>query len=77
VKTLSVIPEATKQNTNSPENLLEACWMLVDQEMLLDVAATIAATQLEANATPMRAQQERAALALHWAVREPELTRTV
>lgn len=76
MKTRSVVPDTTKHNMNSPENVLDACRMLVDQEMLLDVAATIAATQPEANATPMKAQEERAALALHWAVREPKLTRT-
>ncbi len=52
--------------------------MLVYQEMMLDVAATIAATQPE-TAPAMKPAAARPALALHWfadeAARDTEVTR--
>jgi len=61
---------------NAPKNLLESCWMLVDQDMMLDVAATIAATQPEIVAVPMRPEAVRPALSLNWLARERETART-
>lgn len=76
MKMSSVVQVATMQNMNSPENLLDACRMLVDQELMLDVAATMAATQPEITAAPMRVREARSNLSLHWIVREPEMKRT-
>jgi hypothetical protein len=76
MKMSSVVQVATMQNMNSPENLLDACRMLVDQELMLDVAATMAATQPEITAAPMRAREACSTLSLHWIVREPEMKRT-
>ena len=82
MKMSSVVQVATMQNMNSPENLLEACWMLVDQELMLDVAATIAVTQPEIIAAPMKAKEACSTLSLHWTARtrnerEPEMKGTV
>ena len=77
MKMSSVVQVATMQNMNSPENLLDACRMLVDQELMLDVAATIAATQPEITAAPMKARKACSTLSLHWTPREPEMKRTV
>ena len=55
---------------NAPLNLLEACWMLVDQDMMLDVAATIAATESATAAVPIKPAAIQPALAIHRTVRE-------
>jgi hypothetical protein len=46
--------------------LLESCWMLVDQEALLDVAATMAATQSGPAEPAITNPLNRQALAMHW-----------
>lgn len=58
---------------------LYSFWELALQDTLLDVAATIAATEPETAAMPMRPAAVRSALAVHWVERqerEPEM-RTV
>ncbi len=60
----------------APRELLELCRMLVYQEMMLDVAATIAATQAE---TAPAMKPAAARLALLWfadeAARDTEMAR--
>jgi hypothetical protein len=70
----SVVCEV-EQPMTAPKELLAACWMLIDQEMLLDVAATIAATEPEIVAIPKTTAAARPELALHWMARERETTR--
>jgi hypothetical protein len=75
MKTDSVVSDVDQQ-MNAPKELLAACWMLVAQEMMLDVAATIAATEPENVAIPKTTAGARPELALHWMAREREMTRT-
>jgi hypothetical protein len=72
----SVVRDVEEQ-MNAPKELLDACWLLVDQETMLDVAATIAATQPEVTATPVKSHKTDSALSLHWSTRQPKMTRTV
>jgi len=58
---------------NAPQELLESCWTLVDQEMMLDVAATIAATQPELATTLTKPAGTLPTLTLHWATCELEI----
>ena len=60
---------------NKPKELLAASWMLIDQEMLLDVAATIAATEPEIVAIPKATGVARPELALHWMASERKTAR--
>jgi hypothetical protein len=66
-----------EEKMNAPKELLDECWLLVDQETMLDVAATMAATQPEITATPVKSYEAHSALSLHWSTRQPRMTRTV
>ena len=75
MKAISNVGECEGKAVNAPQELLESCWMLVDQEMMLDVAATIAATQPDIAATLTKPAVAAQALSLHWAARELKATR--
>lgn len=75
MKATSNVGDGERKAMNAPQELLESCWTLVDQEMMLDVAATIAATQPELAATLPKPAGTPPALALHWAARELEMKR--
>ncbi len=49
---------------NAPLHLLEECWTLVDQDMMLDVAATIAATESATDTVPIKPAAIQPALAI-------------
>lgn len=55
---------------------LYSFWELALQDTLLDVAATIAATEPEIAAMPMRPAAVRSALAMHWVEREERESET-
>ena len=44
MKMVSVVGDGGRKTVRAPEELLESCWTLADQEMMLDVAAIMAAT---------------------------------
>jgi len=75
MKVASVEGDGERKMMNRSDQLVESCWKLADQEMMLDVAAAMVATQPEiaaAGATPAGA---RPSLALHWAARELQVKR--
>lgn len=75
MKAISNVGECEGKAMNAPRELLESCWMLVDQEMMLDVAATVAATQPDIAATLTKPVGAAQALSLHRAERELEMKR--
>ena len=75
MKVASVVGDGERKTMNTPDQLLESCWKLADQEMMLDVAATIVATQPENATTPATPASARSSLAVHWAARELQIKR--
>jgi hypothetical protein len=75
MKVASVVRDGERKMMNTPDQLLESCWKLADQEMMLDVAAAIVATQPELSTTPATPGGARPSLALHWAARELQIKR--
>ena len=75
MKAILNVEECEGKAMNAPRELLESCWMLVDQEMMLDVAATVAATQPDIAAILTKPVGAAQALSLHWAERELEMKR--
>jgi hypothetical protein len=75
MKVASVVGDGERKTMNTPDQLLESCWKLADQEMMLDVAATIVATQPEIATAPATPAGARPSLALHWAARELQVKR--
>jgi hypothetical protein len=75
MKVAFVVGNSERKPMNAPDQLLESCWKLADQEMMLDVAATIAATQPEIATMLTTPAGARPSLALHWAARELKIKR--
>jgi len=75
MKMVSVVGDGERKTVRAPEELLESCWTLADQEMMLDVAAIMAATQPEIAAALTIPAGAPPALALHCSARELKIKR--
>ena len=73
MKAIFNVGECEGKAMNAPQELLESCWMLVEQDMMLDVAASIAATQPEIAATLTRPDAAPPMLSLHWEPRKLQM----
>ena len=61
MKVTHIVSEGERKTVNASRKLVEKCRALMNQEMMLDVAATVAATQPEIEATQTKPTGARAA----------------
>jgi hypothetical protein len=61
---------------NARLHVLKECWMLAAQDAMLDVAAAMAATELETSPASIQSAADHSELAIQWVVLEERETET-